>query len=44
MMGIATFIANMFILAIAVILWLVAIADVFLLIKRVSEVIKEYRC
>ena len=41
MMEIATFIANMFILAIAVILWLVAITGALLLIKRINEIIKE---
>ena len=43
MMEISTFIANMFIFAIAAILWLAAITIALLLIKRVSEVIEQYR-
>ena len=44
MMEIATFIANMFILGIAVILWLGAITGALLLIKRIDETIKDYWC
>jgi len=41
--GIATFIANMFILAIAAVLWVVAIAGMCLIIGRVAEEVRKLR-
>jgi len=40
--GISTFIANMFILAIAVVLWLVAIAGAFIMFSKVYHEIKRF--
>lgn len=43
MIGIATFIANMFILAIAAVLWVVAIAGICMIISKAAEEIRRLR-
>lgn len=43
MIGVSTFIANMFILAIAAALWLLVFAGFLLIVMQIAEKIKEIR-